>query len=93
MVAQIVGSHRRWTPKVQGTGGFCPTLILVPRTMEEAAMCYSRAWEAEQERKRQEAKAREAHERRAEVINTLRTDAEKEAEKARKGAADAAPAK
>jgi len=56
-------------------------------------MCYSRAWEAEQERKRQEAKAREAHERRAGVINTLRTDAEKEAEKPRKGAADAAPAK
>jgi hypothetical protein len=61
--------------------------------MEEAAMCYSRAWEAEQERKRQEAKAREAHERRAGVINTLRTDAEREAEKARKGTADAAPAK
>jgi hypothetical protein len=56
-------------------------------------MCYSRDWQADAERQRQEAKAREAHEKRAGVIHDLRTDAEKRAETARKTAPETVPAK
>ena len=56
-------------------------------------MCYSRDWQTDEERKRQEAKAREAHERRSGVIDTLRTEAEKKAEKAKNDLPNAVPAK
>ena len=56
-------------------------------------MCYSRDWQADAERKRQEAKAREAHDRRAGTINELRTSAEKQAERAKKNAPEPVPAK
>jgi hypothetical protein len=65
---------------------------LVSRPAKEEAMCYSRDWQADAERKRQEAKAREAHDKRAGVIHELRTGAEKQAEKA-KEAPEPAPAK
>jgi hypothetical protein len=56
-------------------------------------MCYSKYWQADEERKRQEATAREAHERRAEVINNLWTDGGKQAEKAKKDVPATVPAK
>ncbi len=56
-------------------------------------MCYSKSWQADAERKRQEAKAREAHERRAGVINNLQTEATKQAEKAKKDVPGTVPAK
>ncbi len=56
-------------------------------------MCYSKDWQADAERKRQESKAREAHEKQAGVIDTLRTEAEKEAEKAKKDVPQTVPAK
>jgi hypothetical protein len=62
------------------------------RPAKEDVMCYSRDWQADAERQRQEAKAREAHDKRAGVIHELRTGAEKQAEKA-KEAPEPAPAK
>ncbi len=56
-------------------------------------MCYSRPWQADEGQKQREAEAREAQERRDGMINTLRTDAEKEAEKARKDALKTVSAK
>ena len=49
----------------------------------EDAMCYSRDWDTSEKRKRQEAEAAEAQRKRAGVINSLLTDAEKKAAEAK----------
>jgi len=74
-----------------GTGSFGEALKSCPA--KEDAMCYSRDWQADAERQRQEAKARQAHEKRAGVIHDLRADAEKRAEKARTNTQETVPAK
>jgi hypothetical protein len=60
-------------------------------------MCYSRSWNASEDRKREEAKTREAaHQKRAGVIDNLLADAKENAETAKRQQApvkDAAPAK
>jgi hypothetical protein len=59
-------------------------------------MCYSRAWYEESERDAREAKAREADEKRTQAVRDLMSEAEKEAEQARRreaAAREAAPAK
>jgi hypothetical protein len=59
-------------------------------------MCYSRSWYEEAERKAREAKAREADEKRTQTVRDLMSEAEKEAEQARRReviAREAAPAK
>jgi hypothetical protein len=59
-------------------------------------MCYSRSWNASEDRKREEAKSREAHQKRAGVIDNLLSDAKENAETAKRQQApvkDAAPAK
>jgi hypothetical protein len=59
-------------------------------------MCYSRSWNAAEDRKREEAKAREAaHQKRAGVIDNLLSDAKENAETAKRQSPvkDAVPAK
>lgn len=59
-------------------------------------MCYSRSWYEEAERKAREAKAREVGEKRTQAVRDLMSEAEKEAEQARRreaAAREAAPAK
>ena len=63
---------------------------MIPSPAREDAMCYSKDWQADVERKRQAAKTRE---KRAGVIDTLRTEAEKEAEKAKRNVPQTVPAK
>ena len=63
--------------------------------MEEDAMCHSRYWSSEDERRMQAAKANEADEKRAGTIRSMLSEAEKKAEeaKAREAERQAAPAK
>ncbi len=46
-------------------------------------MCYSRDWDTSEKRKRQEAEAAEAQRKRAGIVNSLLTEAEKKAVEAK----------
>jgi hypothetical protein len=48
----------------------------------EGAMCYSRDWDTSEKRKQQETEAAEAQRKRAGVIKTMLSDAEKKAAEA-----------
>ena len=65
--------------------------------MEEDAMCHSRYWSSEDERRMQAAKVNEADEKRAGTIRSMLSEAEKKAEdeeaQAREAERQAAPAK
>jgi hypothetical protein len=62
---------------------------------EDVAICYSRAWYEETERKAREAKEREAQAKRADTVRTMMSEAERRAQeqKARESAKEPAPAK
>jgi hypothetical protein len=62
----------------------------------EDAMCYSRDWDTSEKRKQQETEAAEAQRKRAGVIKTMLSDAEKkaaEAETEKAAAKETAPSK
>jgi hypothetical protein len=64
--------------------------------MEEDAMCYSRSWFDDAERKAREAAAKAAERKRSDTVRSLLSDAGKQAEAAKARAAansEAAPAK
>jgi len=62
----------------------------------EDAMCYSRDWDTSEKRKQQETEAAEAQRKRAGLIKTMLSDAEKkaaEAETEKAAAKETAPSK